>query len=56
MGFSFGKCQSFYSVLKNGTEHTSEGNFFTDEFVKKGDIIIKLELPQEAFMSVLKMD
>jgi hypothetical protein len=46
MNFSLGECQSF-----------SERNFFVDAFAKKGDsIIIEVQLPQEAFMSVLKMD
>jgi len=45
MDFSLGECQSF-----------SERNFFVDVFAKKGDSIIEVQLPQEAFMSVLKMD
>ena len=34
----------------------SERNFFVDLFAKKGEFRIKVQLPQEAFMSVLKMD
>jgi hypothetical protein len=45
MDFSFDTSQNF-----------SEGNFFVDVFAKKGDFITAIQLPQEAFMSVLKMD
>jgi hypothetical protein len=45
MNFSFDASQSF-----------SEGNFFVDTFTRKGDFIAEVQLPQEAFMSVLKMD
>ncbi|MBU1217359.1 hypothetical protein KJ870_03010 [bacterium] len=45
MNFSFDASQSF-----------SEGNSFADAFAKEGDFITEVQLPQEAFMSVLKMD